>query len=661
VIEIRNLTLHFGSQVIFDDISANISTRDRIALAGRNGAGKTTFLRALTGQEQGDGGSVTVGNELKVGYLPQDGLESRGTTLIEEVESAESDIRELQHALEAAHHEVAEHPGRDDDENVMEAWDLIHRIEGELQLREAHKLRTRAEKVLSGLGFESRDFERDTGVFSGGWQMRIALARLLLQQPDYLLLDEPTNHLDLPSQRWLEGILAHYPGGLVLISHDRAFLDQLTRKTFHLRRGQLEIYNGNFSFFERESAHRREILLSQKASQDRKIEKTQQFIDRFRAKANKASQVQSRIKQLEKIDRLEIDVDESSVSFEFPPSPHSGQILLEIKDLHKAYGENKLFNGFSLKIERGQRFAVVGINGAGKSTLAKILAGEESFESGNRTINEKTRIAYFAQHQTDQLDPDKSALECAIQSTGCSEQQARDILGSFLFSGDAALKPVSVLSGGEKNRLALARILLKPANLLILDEPTNHLDIQSKSILQEALKNYDGACFIISHDRDFLDPLVEKTLEISPRGHRLFWCNVSQYIEQTERENSKEAQPQGMPGAGSNHKGMNARQLRKLRAERLTVLAPLRKRVKECELRIESVEEEIARWEEKMRDPSFFSRRPGQAEDMQAYEKAKRNQALAMEEWEKALARLEKAEKNYPDPSKRDPVNNSNS
>ena len=642
MIEINDLSLRYGPQIVFDHISAHLSTRDRVALAGRNGAGKTTFLKALLGQTETDGGSVNVGNGLSLGYLPQDGITGAGKPLIEEVEAAETSILQLQALLDETYNIVGESSEADFEsmpEEISDAWETIHRVENELRMRESHKLRARTEKILFGLGFQESDLERKTTEFSGGWVMRIALAKLLLQNPDYLLLDEPTNHLDLPSQRWLEKFLLGYQGGLVLISHDRAFLDLLTSKTFALSQGNLEIYAGNYSWYEKESRIRKEQLIARKATQDRQIEKTQDFINRFRAKATKAAQVQSRIKQLEKVEVIQIESDEHSVFFRFPPSPRSNQVLIELQGLKKAYGATRLFDDFNLKIERGQRLAVVGANGAGKSTLAKILAGEEAMDAGQRVVGEKTMMSYFAQHQTDRLDPEKSVLQSALAIGASSEQMPRDILGSFLFSGDAVHKPVSVLSGGEKNRLALARMLLKPANLIILDEPTNHLDIQSKSILRDALEKYDGSYLIISHDREFLDPLVNQTLEISPNGHRMFWCNVSDYLEKTEGEQSAQS---GKNGEKKSER--NPKLLRKQRAEQQKRISPLKKAVQEWEQKSLACEEEILRWEERMKDPAFFSSRPDQKNDLMAYESAKRKLEHAMEQWEQAQAELEKLE-----------------
>ncbi len=642
MIEVHSISLQFGPQVLFDNITCNISTRDRIGLAGRNGAGKTSFLKFLLGDMEMDSGQVSIGKGMTIGYLPQDGINGDGMALIDEVEQSETSIQALQEHLELAYEKVTgktETNSESVSEEDAEAWELIRSLEDQLRLRESHKLRARAEKILSGLGFKESDFGRDTTEFSGGWQMRIALAKLLLQNPDYLLLDEPTNHLDLPSQRWLENFLQSYHGGLVLISHDRAFLDLLTRKTFALSRGKLEVYAGNYSYFEKESAIRKIQLIAQKESQDRQVEQTERFINRFRAKASKATQVQSRIKQLEKVERIELEHDEQKVFFRFPPSPRSNQIIVSVEGISKSFGSIRLFENFDLKIERGHRLAVVGANGAGKSTLARMIAGDETLDAGRIQLGEKTAMSYFAQHQTDQLDPQDTVLQSAMRSGCTAEQSARDILGSFLFSGDAVFKQVKVLSGGEKNRLALAKMLLKPANLIVLDEPSNHLDIQSKSILQEALKAYDGSLIIISHDREFLDPIVSQTLEVNPAGHRMFWCNVSEYLEKIEAEDDGSVPGNG-PSKTTGKAPVNPKALRKLRVEMQNQLRPLKAAVSKWETESLKLEDEINQWEEKMKDPSFFSNRPDQQSDLQAYDAAKSNLEHAMEQWEKAQEEL---------------------
>ncbi|MDD4349768.1 MAG: ATP-binding cassette domain-containing protein, partial [Opitutales bacterium] len=361
---------------------------------------------------------------------------------------------------------------------------------------------------------------------------------------------------------------------------------------------------------------------------------------RFRAKATKASQVQSRIKQLEKVERIEIEQDEASLRFRFAETPPAHQLLIQLDQIHKSYGDLNLFHGFDLKIEKGQRLAVVGVNGAGKSTLARIIAGEEPFQSGHRQVGSKTIIGYFAQHQTEQLNPDHSVLESALLS-GAAEQRTRDVLGSFLFSGDAAFKKVAVLSGGEKNRLALARMLLKPCNLMVLDEPTNHLDIATKRILQDALREYNGALMIISHDRDFLDPLVTQTLEISPKAHRMFWCNVSAYLDKVEADQASDSKSSGKT---KNAAAGSFKDVRRAKAERLQRLGPLKKAVVHAESRVVSLEKQLSEWEDKMKNPEFFSGRPDLKSDMEAYDRVKYDIETAMKEWEDAQAELEEAE-----------------
>ncbi|MDP0500631.1 MAG: ABC-F family ATP-binding cassette domain-containing protein [Verrucomicrobiota bacterium JB022] len=647
MIEIQQLSLRYGPKALYDGISARLGDRDRIGLVGSNGSGKSTLLKVLLGKVDYDGGRIDRSQGTTLGYLPQDGLEAHGQPVLEEVMQADVRTYELQAEMHAASERLHELPH--DSAPYHQTLEHIGEIERELEAREAHKLQARAEKVLSGLGFAPKDFVRDCGEFSGGWQMRIALSKLLLAQPTFLLLDEPTNHLDLPSQRWLEQYLRTYPGGLVLISHDRAFLDELTTKTFALSRGNLYVYNGNYSFYEAEHAQRKAVALAQRESQERQMEKTQAFIDRFRAKASKAAQVQSRIKAMDKIELVEIEDDEASVSFKFPPAPRCGATVLEIKGLHKAYGSLRLFEGFDLKIEKGERLAVVGVNGAGKSTLARMMAGDEPMDQGTRELGHQVQLSYFAQHQTESLDPNDNVVQAALRGLNATEQQARDVLGSFLFRGDEAFKPVRVLSGGEKNRLALARMLLQPANFFILDEPTNHLDMQSKRTLQQALRLYDGGFCIISHDRDFLDPIVQKVLEISPSGHRMFWGNVSEYLAKVEADQAaaSAAAAGKATSAAVPVDNLNAKERRQREAEKRRVLQPLRQNVERLEAEVERLDAAIATWEEKMKDAAFFSRSDGLKEDMQAYEQTKRDQQNAMEAWEFAQVELEEAEERW--------------
>ena len=538
MITINQVTHNFGKKVLFNKINCVINAHDRIALVGSNGSGKTTLLRMLMGELDSDGGTVDKASYVSVGYLPQDGISVSGKTLYGEAESAFGDILELQKNLEKAEEEMLEM-----DTSADEYYDLIDLMgewEQQLEDHEPAKMKSRIERILLGMGFSEGDFERDTGEFSGGWQMRIALAKLLLQNPSLIILDEPTNHLDIVSQHWVEQYLKHYQGALIVISHDRAFLDEVTNRTLELKLGNLTTYKGNYSYYVGESDKRLETLRKAYANQQKEIKEVKDWINRFRSNVKKASMVQSRIKALEKIELITIPRDEKKIFFRFPKSPPASAKVITISGLHKAYGDNIIFDGLDLRIDKGDRIAVVGVNGAGKSTLARIMAGTEPFQSGEVEKGINTVLGYFAQSQADELDPNNSVLdEVEKAAIGNDDANPRGALGALLFSGDEALKKTSVLSGGEKNRVALAKMLMHPANCMILDEPTNHLDIKSKEVLQEAINLYEGTVILVSHDRAFLDGVVNKVLEVSPGSTRMLTCNVSEYIERLEQETAE--------------------------------------------------------------------------------------------------------------------------
>ncbi len=534
MITINELQLFFGSRPIFNRINATLLPRDCIGLVGSNGAGKTTLLKTLVGIQELDGGNILKGKAIEVGYLPQDGLIAHGKTLFHEVEQAAINIlnlkEEQKHLEERLQHLDPSH--KEEEKNLILS---ISELDERLLLLDASTLPARIESILLGLGFKMEDMQRQTSEFSGGWQMRIALAKLLLAKPDLLLLDEPTNHLDLPSQRWLERFLKNYPGAIMMVSHDQAFLDGLCNRIFELSRGHLSIYTGNYSSFEEQKMERALILQANYQSQEKKIEKTQVFINRFRAKASKAGQVQSRIKALEKIERIEIQEEESRISFKFPPSRPTGQQVLKLEQIHYGYQAIQLFEDLSISLEKGEKIGIVGPNGAGKSTLLKLLAGILTPKKGIRSLGHQVDLAYFAQHQADELDPSKNVLDTVTDVLrGEDKTRPRSILGSLLFTADDVFKPVKVLSGGEKNRLALAKILLKGANCLLLDEPTNHLDIYSKRVLQEAIKDFEGTLVIVSHDRAFLDPIVTRVWELKDKQLKVFYGNISAYVDWVE-------------------------------------------------------------------------------------------------------------------------------
>tara|TARA_A100001015_G_scaffold305082_1_gene397252 strand:- start:2269 stop:3885 length:1617 start_codon:yes stop_codon:yes gene_type:complete len=535
MITINKIKHHYGEKVLYNEINGVIGPRDRIGLVGSNGSGKTTLLKILMGEMEANDGSIDKPDFVNIGYLPQDGIEVSGKTLYKEAESAFGDILELQDKIAQADEAMLEM-----DTSSEEYYDLIDVMgEWEQQLEEFQpdRIKSKIERILTGIGFKLSDLDRDTGEFSGGWQMRIALAKLLLKNPSLIILDEPTNHLDIISQNWVEHYLKNYQGAIIVISHDRAFLDSVTNKTFELKMGALNIYKGNYSFYTEESQKQLEVLRKAHANQQKEIREIKDFINKFRSNVKKASLVQSRIKQLEKIDLITIPREEKKIFFRFPKPPPSSAKVITISGLHKAYGDNVVFKGLDLRIDHGDRIAVVGVNGAGKSTLARIMAGQEPYQEGTVEKGINTVISYFAQSQAEELNPSNTVLE-EVESAAEGNQEAnpRAALGAMLFSGDAALKKTSVLSGGEKNRVALSKMLMKPANCLILDEPTNHLDLKSKEVLQDAINEFEGTVILVSHDRSFLDGVVNKVLEVSKGSMRMLTCNVSEYIQRIESE-----------------------------------------------------------------------------------------------------------------------------
>ena len=535
MITLNKIEHHYGDKVLYNGIDATIGPRDRIGLVGSNGSGKTTLLKILMGEMEVNRGHIEKAEYVNIGYLPQDGIQTSGKTLFKEAETAFGDILELQDKIAKADEAMLEM-----DTSSEEYYDLIDVLgEWEQKLEESQpdRIKSKIERILTGIGFELSDLERDTGEFSGGWQMRIALAKLLLKNPSLIILDEPTNHLDIRSQNWVENYLKNYQGALIVISHDRAFLDTVTNKTYELKLGALNIYKGNYSFFLEQSKKQLDILRKAHANQQKEIREIKDFINKFRSNVKKASLVQSRIKQLDKLDIITIPRDEKKIFFRFPKPPPASSKVITINNLHKAYGDNIIFDGLDLRIDNGDRIAVVGVNGAGKSTLARIMADQEPYQSGSIEKGINTVISYFAQSQAEELNPNNTVLEEVEASVkGNEDANPRAALGAMLFSGDAALKKNTVLSGGERNRVALCKMLMQPANCLILDEPTNHLDLKSKEVLQDAINEFEGTVILVSHDRSFLDGVVNKVLEVSKGSMRMLTCNVSEYIQRIESE-----------------------------------------------------------------------------------------------------------------------------
>jgi ATP-binding cassette subfamily F protein 3 len=537
MLSVHNLRVEYGARVLFSDLTFSILPRERIAFAGHNGAGKSTLMKAIAGIVEVSGGKVVVPRGCRVGYLPQEGIHVKGISLWDETMRAFGETMALQEKIERLSAELEKL-----DPRSSPYGDLLEEI-GELELllddTDPARMKPKVESVLQGLGFSKADFDRDCGHFSGGWQMRIAMAKLFLQEPEVLLLDEPTNHLDIGTQRWVEAYLVNYPGAILLISHDRALLDTLCTRTLAFHHGRCEEYSGNYTYYETESVLRREIQLKQYTAQQREIADIQRFIDRFRASANKATLVQSRIKMLDKIERIPApEAADAVMNFRFPPPPNSGNLVAKLDKVSKSYGALNVFKGFDFEINRGERMAIVGPNGAGKSTFCRIITGQEAPDDGEHNFGLKVATSFFSQNHADELDPTKTVLETVSEvASRESAPYCRNLLGCFLFRGDDVFKKVGVLSGGERSRVALVRMLVAPANFLILDEPTNHLDMQSQEVLQRALADYAGTVMIVSHNRAFLDPVVHKTLEFRPgEDPRLFQGNITYYLEKTADE-----------------------------------------------------------------------------------------------------------------------------
>ncbi len=649
VFAVQDLHIEFGPRVLFDSLSFVVEQGDRIAFAGQNGAGKSTLMKCIVGALEPDRGKVMLPKHTQVGYLPQDGIHIAGTPLLDEVLGSVGNIVELQQVVDELSADLQKLDSASPE--YKDTLEEIGRLELILLDRDATRLRPRTESILRGLGFADKDFTRDCGEFSGGWQMRIALAKLLLQEPEVLLLDEPTNHLDLQSQRWLEQSLRTYRGAICIISHDVALLDSLVTRTIAFHHGRAEEYAGNFSFYLKESKLRKEVLLRQAKAQQREIAKTQEFIDRFRAKATKATQVQSRIKQLEKVELIEVEDDDAVMSFHFPPPPPGGHTVVKLEKARKAYGPITLLDGYDFTMAKGDRIAIVGVNGSGKSTFTRLISGTEEPDAGTFAFGHHTQVAFFSQTHADVLNNEQTVLEC-VEAAASRETRpmVRNILGCFLFRGDDVFKKIGVLSGGERSRVALVCMLLKPANFLIMDEPTNHLDFQSQDVLQRALLEYPGSYCIVSHNRQFLDPIVNKVLEFR-LGHapRLFYGNVSAYLETVEAEErrAKEmaqqqaaATPAAQVQAGGNRK--DARRAREMaRQQRNKILKPLQQELEQVEAHIATKDERKECISAELENPANMSDNQKLMELTQEYQQLERETETLYSRWEELSVEIE--------------------
>lgn len=536
MISINNLAVRFGGYTLFDDVSVMISDQDKIGLVGRNGAGKSTLLKIIAKQEEPTEGEVVISSDWKVGYLPQTMKVSDGKTVLEEVRGAFFELNAIKEKIDKINVQLAERTDYESDAYLK----LIHQVtelSDQLEMQGGSSVEGEMEQMLVGLGFTREDFNRKTSEFSGGWRMRIELVKILLRRPQVLLLDEPTNHLDIVSIQWLEKFLMQYHGAIILISHDRRFLDAVTKKTFEISVNKLTVYPAPYTQYLELKEERYAQQLAAYENQQKMIEDTEKFIERFRYKATKSVQVQSRIKQLEKIDRIEIEKQETGAfHIQFPPAPRSGTIVVKAEHVTKRYGEKLVLNDVALSVERGQKIALVGKNGEGKSTFIKCVLNEIEHE-GEITLGHNVNVGYFAQNQDEILDENATVFETLDKiAVGDIRTKLRDILGAFFFSGEDVDKKVKVLSGGERNRLAMAKLMLQPYNLLILDEPTNHLDIQSKEVLKQALLKYDGTVILVSHDRDFLNGLTTNIYEVKRTHIKEVMGDLQVYLNQLNQE-----------------------------------------------------------------------------------------------------------------------------
>jgi len=646
MIDLLNISLQFTGEYLFQNVNLKINSGDKICLVGSNGTGKSSLLKMLTEKLEPESGLIQKQKNVAIGYLPQDQVVHRGTTLIDEVFTALSDIKSL-HQKEKEIISQLELSSLSDEEKV----DLVNRL-GEVHVRleelEFYSAESKIEKILTGLGFAEKDFKRLTDEFSGGWQMRIAMAKLLIAQNDLLLFDEPTNHLDLDSLQWLTDYIQSFKGSMIIVSHDKNFVNLTTDRTWEIFLRKVNPYNGKLNDYLKYKEERDQMLINQREIQQKKIKDTQRFIERFRYKATKAKQVQSRIKQLEKIELIEIPDDEETVKIRFPNPPPSGVFNVELKGIYKSFGEMKLFDGIDFRVNRGDKIAFVGPNGAGKTTLAKIIADKMDFNKGERINGHNNIISYYSQDVADTLKPDIDLIE-TLDSVGSEKTigQLRSLLGAFLFTGDDVFKKVGVLSGGEKSRLALAKILLSPSNFIILDEPTNHLDYSSKKVLQQALVNFSGSLILVSHDVEFLKPIANRVVDIRAGKLKIYEGDIEYYLYKRNEETQEVVTDKTeQPTETSSRKEQKRIEAEK-RQQRYKATKDLKERLTKLEKEIHKLEQELEKIHAELINPDTYNNHTQIRELNEKNKEIKLSLDEKVKEWEEVSLSLEEIEKEF--------------
>ena len=631
MLNIHNLSVSFQGEYLFEEITFRLGAGDRVGLIGKNGAGKSTLLKILSKEMEPDTGQIAADKDLKIGFLKQDIDFVEGRTVLEESYQAFEEIKKLEKKLDEINHHLAVRTDYESEiyhQLMVDLNDVQHQYE----IHGGYNYQGETERILMGLGFKREDFGKLTDTFSGGWRMRIELAKLLLQSNDILLLDEPTNHLDIESIIWLEGFLNNYPGAVVIVSHDKMFLDNVTNRTIEISLGRIYDYNKPYTkYLVLREELRTQQLASQK-NQEKQIQQTEKLIEKFRAKASKASMAQSLIKKLDKVERIQVDEDDNSImNLKFPVSVTPGKVVIEAENISKSYDEKNVLQNINLLIERDSKTAFVGQNGQGKSTLAKIIVGEVEHK-GSLKLGHNVQIGYFAQNQAEYLDGTKTVLDTMIDAANeTNRAKVRDILGSFLFRGDEVEKKVRVLSGGERNRLALAKMLLQPFNVLVMDEPTNHLDIKSKNVLKDALISFEGTLILVSHDRDFLQGLTNKVYEFKDHKIREYLGDIDFYLEQRKVENLREVEKRDVvKNAPKENKKENYKDQKKLKSIS-NKLSNVEASISKLEKEIKDADAQLAANYQKMAKPEFFA----------AYETKKKELQTAMQKWEELTEELE--------------------